>query len=72
MFGVVGMKFNRLASMMNEKLRRRWAACEAMALGRGGIAAVSRETGISRTTIRKGIAEIREEMPELAGQVESQ
>lgn len=54
----VGIKYERLSPMMSEKLKRRWAACEAMALGRGGIAAVSRETGISRTTIRKGVREL--------------
>jgi len=53
---------------MNEKLKRRWAACEAMAIGRGGISAVSEATGMSRTTIRKGIREIEQEYPELAEQ----
>jgi hypothetical protein len=72
MFAMVGLKYDRLAPLMNEKLRRRWAACEAMSMGRGGIVAVSRETGISRTTIRKGIAEIREEMAGLAEHIEDQ
>lgn len=62
----VAEKFKSLSSMMNEKLRRRWAACEALALGRGGISAVARATGISRTTIRKGIGEIEEHYPALA------
>ena len=35
-----------------------WAASEARVLGRGGIAAVSRASGISENTIRKGIREI--------------
>ena len=66
MVGVVSEKFDRLRTGMNEKLRRRWAACEAMAMGRGGISAVSDATGISRTTIVKGIREIEEAYPELA------
>ena len=35
-----------------------WAAAEARVLGRGGITAVSRASGISENTIRKGIREI--------------
>ena len=68
----VGYKFDRLSPMMNEKLKRRWAACEAMSLGRGGISAVSRATGISRTTIRKGIEEVEQEYPELAQSIGEQ
>lgn len=72
MVAVVQEKFDRLSSMMNEKLRRHWAACEAMTMGRGGISSVSRETGLSRTTIRKGIREIGEEMPRLAQEISGQ
>lgn len=68
----VADKFNRLSSMMNEKLKRRWAACEAMAIGRGGISAVARATGISRTTIRKGVQEIEHEYPQLAESIDPQ
>jgi transposase len=65
MVASVADKFERLSSMMNEKLRRRWAACEAMAIGHGGISAVARMTGLSRTTIRKGMQEIEREYPQL-------
>lgn len=68
----VAYKFGRLSSIMNEKLKRRWAACEAMTMGRGGISAVARATGISRTTIRKGIAEIEHNYPELAQDIDAQ
>jgi len=44
---------------MDEKVRRRWAACEAMAIGWGGITAVAAATGLSRPTLRAGIAEVR-------------
>lgn len=71
MVGSVAQKFSRLALVMNEKLRRRWAACEAMAVGRGGVAEVARATGISPTTIRKGIKEIERELPQLAGTIDS-
>lgn len=66
MVSILRDKFIRLRSTMNEKLKRRWAACEAMAMGRGGISAVSEATGMSRTTIRKGIREIEQEWPQLA------
>jgi hypothetical protein len=44
---------------MDEKLRRRWAASEALALGWGGISAVAEATGLSLNTVRMGIAEDR-------------
>lgn len=52
--------------MLNEKLKRRWAGCEALALGRGGISAVAEATGMSRNTIRKGMREVEEEHPRLS------
>jgi transposase len=52
-------KFEALRPVLNELARRRWAATEALALGRGGISAVARATGLSRTTIRAGIREMR-------------
>ncbi len=65
----VTVKFQKLSSMMKEKLKRRWAACEAMALGRGGIAAVADATGMSRATIREGVGEVTNAYPELASQL---
>lgn len=59
-------KYHTLSAMMTEKLRRRWAACEAMAIGRGGISAVARQTGLSRNTILRGMREVEAKMPELA------
>lgn len=63
-------KFNTLSSGMNENLRRRWAGCEAMAIGRGGVSAVARATGMSRNTVRRGMAEVHEQMPGLAGEID--
>lgn len=62
-------KYDTLFPMMGEKLRRRWAACEAMAMGRGGISAVAKQTGLSPTTIRRGIREVEAEMPQLAASI---
>ena len=43
---------------MDEKVRRLWAGSEALSLGWGGIAAVSKATGLSRPTIRVGMKEV--------------
>jgi hypothetical protein len=53
----VRQKYHALAPIMDERMRRRWAASEARALGWGGITAVAEATGLSQTTIRAGIAE---------------
>ena len=58
MVATVQDKYHALRPMMNEKLRRRWAACEAIALGRGGIRAVARETSLSTSTVMRGIREL--------------
>ena len=47
--------------MLVERGRRRFAAAEALAAGRGGVVAVSRITGIARSTIGRGLAELRDE-----------
>ena len=49
--------YKKIASELNEKTRRRWAVVEAQ-LGYGGIAAVSRATGMIPRAIRDGIKEI--------------
>ena len=46
-----------MAPALTERSRRMWAAAEARALGHGGIAAVMRATGISRSTIQRGLQE---------------
>src|SRR6266516_4003756 len=52
-------KYQALRPVLDEKVRRRWAACEAMAIGWGGITAVAAATGLSRPTIRAGLAEVQ-------------
>src|SRR3954454_425321 len=52
-------KFERLRPLMNERLRRQWAACEAMTLPRGGVTLVAQATGLSRTTLWAGLRELR-------------
>lgn len=43
--------YEALLPEMDERMRRQWAAAEARRLGYGGVTAVSRAVGISRTTI---------------------
>ena len=53
--------------MLDERGRRRFAAAEATAAGPGGIRAVNRATGIARSTIGRGLRELRTgETPDVA------
>jgi hypothetical protein len=52
-------KFHALTVVMDERIRRQWAAAEAMELAWGGISCVAKATGISRTTILAGIHELK-------------
>jgi transposase len=52
-------KYKNLMGDLDERARRRWSAVEALSLGRGGIVAVAKATGISDRTIRNGIRELR-------------
>jgi hypothetical protein len=52
-------KFQALTVVMDERIRRQWAAAEAMELAWGGISCVAQATGISRTTILAGIRELK-------------
>jgi transposase len=63
---VVRQKYELLSPVMNERVRRQWAASEALALARGGITLVAEATGLSRTTITAGLRELRTGLPEEA------
>jgi hypothetical protein len=52
------LKYLALSPLLNERLRRQWAAAEATVYGWGGIRAVSQATGFSANTIRKGQQEL--------------
>jgi len=56
----IASKFDLLGPLMDERMRRQWAASEAKAYGRGGLQAVSRATQMAPNTIRKGIQELDE------------
>src|SRR4029450_4892412 len=52
-------KYESLVGDLDERGRRRWAAVEARSLGRGGITAVAKATGLSDRTGRMGIGELQ-------------
>jgi transposase len=54
-------RFTALAPFLNERARRLFAATEARLAGRGGVSAVSAATGVARSTIGRGLAELRRE-----------
>ena len=51
-------KFEALKPLLDERGRRRWAATEARAIGRGGIERLFEATGIARSTVRAGLEEL--------------
>ena len=53
-------KYALLAPYLNERQRRLVAVAEAQALGHGGIATLSRISGLSRTTLHKGLQKLKE------------
>jgi transposase len=56
----IRQKFKALGPVMDERIRRQWAAAEATAVGWGGIAAVVAATDMSHNTIDRGVRELRE------------
>ena len=57
---VIRAKFAALREGLDERMRRTWAATEAIALGRGGATQVAEATGLSLPTIRRGMRELVE------------
>ena len=55
----VRTQFQRIEPFLDERGRRLYAANEAMALGRGGVMTVAAATGIARSTINRGMVELR-------------
>jgi predicted ArsR family transcriptional regulator len=50
---------NRLVAALDERQRRLFAGLLALRRGRGGIVTLAKITGLSRMTIRRGLAELR-------------
>src|SRR3954462_6183537 len=56
---VIRHKYELLRPLMTERMRRQWAACEAMSFPRGGFTLVAQATGLSRTTLWAGKRELQ-------------
>jgi transposase len=55
----IGARYGAVAPLIDERARRLLAGAEALALGRGGLAAVARATGLARATVRRGVTDVR-------------
>jgi Rhodopirellula transposase DDE domain len=64
-------KYRSLSVLMDERMRRQWAAAESRAYGWGGVRAVSGVIGMSPNTIRKGLAELQRRDEDPSAQVET-
>ena len=65
----IGARYLTVAPLLDERARRLMAGTEALAIGRGGIAAVARATGLARTTVARGIADVRAAEPLARGRI---
>jgi hypothetical protein len=61
-------RLSDLLPRLNERDRRLAMATEAKSWGRDGISAVQRATGASRTTIRRGMTELADDLSERPGE----
>ena len=52
-------RFRQMAPVLDEQSRRRFVAMEALSMGHGGVSAMSRVSGLARSTIDRGIWDIR-------------
>ncbi len=60
-------RFQRIEPFLDERGRRLFAANEALSLGLGGVTAVSVATGVARSTINRGIGELKAGGNEIVG-----
>jgi hypothetical protein len=65
----IGARYLTLSPLLDERARRLLAGAEALTIGRGGIAAVARATGLARTTVARGAADVRDGEPIAPGRV---
>jgi hypothetical protein len=62
-------RFARVAPYLDERARRLFAANEALTAGWGGVTAVSQATGVARSTIGRGLVELRSDNAQLPGRI---
>jgi hypothetical protein len=62
-------RYREMAPVLNEQSRRRFVALEAQALGRGGVSLMARISRLARSTIYRGLSDIRDNALVRAGRV---
>jgi len=62
-------RYRQIAPVLNEQSRRRFVALEARALGRGGVSLMARITGLARSTIYRGVSDIRNNVTTPPGRI---
>ena len=62
--GDIRRRYQATSTFLDERGRRLFVANEALALGYGGATAASMATGVARSTINRGIAELRAGRPD--------
>src|SRR3954464_11428206 len=68
----ISARYKAVKGSLDERARRLVAAAESQAIGRGGISAVSKATGMSRPVIQQGVAELKSPTPLEAGRIRRQ
>jgi len=62
-------RYREMAPVLNEQSRRRFVALEAQGLGRGGVSLMSQISGLARSTIYRGLSDIRDNVLAPPGRV---
>src|SRR5215468_1687045 len=62
-------RYQQIAPVLNEQSLRRFVALEARALGRGGVSFMARMTGLARSTIYRGLFDVRNNVTALPGRI---
>jgi hypothetical protein len=62
-------RYEQMAPFLDERGRRLFVAGEALLLGHGGVTAVATATGMARSTINRGVAELKAGRDDLGGAI---
>ena len=65
----IRLRWQQAEPFLDERSRRLFAADAALAAGHGGVTAVSEATGVARSTIKRGIDELRSGCNEIGSRV---
>jgi hypothetical protein len=68
----IRLRWSQVSPLLNERGRRLFAANEALAQGYGGITATAMATGLARSSINRGITELRSGRDALADRIRRQ